>query len=140
VRVSAELDFDQTNRVTETQRTDPELPPISSSSSVEEYTGAGAAGNTPGGVLGPDNIGTPDNGNDSGEYRSESVTVNNPVDTVRDETRRYCPVRRNRERSIPSLDTGVYALRGPPPGARLRPGAVSRAARPRPEEVIARAR
>jgi flagellar M-ring protein FliF len=85
VRVSAELDFDQTNRVTETQRTDPELPPISSSSSVEEYTGAGAAGNTPGGVLGPDNIGTPDNGNDSGEYRSESVTVNNPVDTVREE-------------------------------------------------------
>ena len=81
VTVTADLDYDQTVRTTETQTTDPELPPVSESTATEEYTGA-QAGDA--GVLGPD--GQPITGGDgTGEYRSEASTVNNPVNTVREQ-------------------------------------------------------
>ena len=80
VSVTAELDFDQTVRTTETVETDPEAPPVSSTTETEEYTG-GTGSSTDGGVLGPDNIAVPVEG-DAGEYRRESETVNNPYDTV----------------------------------------------------------
>lgn len=79
VSVTAELDFDQTVRTTETVETDPEAPPVSSTTETEEYTGTGS---TDGGVLGPDNIAVPVEGDGAGEYRRESETVNNPYDTV----------------------------------------------------------
>ena len=79
VNVTAELDFDQTVRTTETVETDPDLPPLSSSTSTEEYTGTGT---TDGGVLGPDNIAVPVDGEGGGTYSSETETVNNPYDTV----------------------------------------------------------
>jgi flagellar M-ring protein FliF len=80
VTVTADLDYDQTVRTTETHTTDEDLPPVSSATSVEEYTGT--ADGT-GGVLGPDNIAVPDVTTDgAGEYRKETATVNNPVDTV----------------------------------------------------------
>jgi len=78
VTVTADLDYDQTVRTTETHTTDPDLPPVSESTAVEEYTGV-AQGDA--GVLGPD--GQPVAvGDGAGEYRSESTTVNNPVNTV----------------------------------------------------------
>jgi flagellar M-ring protein FliF len=83
VTVTADLDYDQTVRTTETHTTDEELPPVSSATSVEEYTGT--ADGT-GGVLGPDNIAVPDaaagTADGAGEYRKETATVNNPVNTV----------------------------------------------------------
>ena len=84
VNVTAELDFDETVRTTETVQTDPELPPVTSATSTEEYTGTSA---NSGGVLGPDNIAVPTDGQGAGEYRRETETVNNPYDTVREELR-----------------------------------------------------
>lgn len=78
VSVSADLDYDQTVRTTETHTTDPDLPPVSESTAIEEYSGV-AQGDA--GVLGPD--GQPVVADDdAGEYRSETSTVNNPVNTV----------------------------------------------------------
>lgn len=82
VTVTADLDYDQSVRTTETLTTDAELPPVSSATSVEAYTG-NADGT--GGVLGPDNIAVPDataTEDGAGEYRKETATVNNPVNTV----------------------------------------------------------
>ncbi len=78
VTVTADLDYDQMVRTTETQTTDAELPPLSESTATEEYTGA-PAGDA--GVLGPEGGAITDTGT-SGEYRSETSTVNNPVNTV----------------------------------------------------------
>lgn len=82
VNVTAELDFDQTVRTTETVQTDPDLPPVTSATTSEEYTGTSAG---TGGVLGPDNIAVPTGNEGAGEYRRETETVNNPYDTVREE-------------------------------------------------------
>jgi len=83
VSVSADLDYDQVARTSETYEVDPEneLPPLSSATTTEEYTGGGPA---VGGVLGPDNIGVPDGAGAGagGEYRKESATVNNPLNKV----------------------------------------------------------
>ncbi len=79
VSVTAELDFDQTARTTETySASDPTLPPINSSTAVEDYVGTG---DVVGGVLGVDGTIT---GGDTGEstYHKESATVNNPINKV----------------------------------------------------------
>lgn len=105
VRVTAELDFDQTIRTTETVETDPDLPPISSSTTTEEYTGTGTDA---GGVLGPDNIAVPGTDTGTGEYRSESSTVNNPYDTVREQlTTAPGSVRRQSVSVVVSRDAGA---------------------------------
>lgn len=78
VSVTADLDYDQVERTTETYTADGELPPLSSSTSSEQYTGTGGA---TGGVLGPDNIAVPGE-QGTGEYLKESETVNNPLNRV----------------------------------------------------------
>lgn len=82
VSVNAVLDFDRAVRTTETVETDPDQPPVSSATTVEEYTGTGSSA---GGVLGPDNIAVPTQDQGAGEYRRETETVNNAVSTVREE-------------------------------------------------------
>lgn len=83
VSVTAELDFDQTARTTETySASDPTLPPINSATTVEDYTGTGQ---TVGGVLGVDGSvtdPTTTSGDGSGTYHKESATVNNPINKV----------------------------------------------------------
>jgi flagellar M-ring protein FliF len=104
VSVTAELDFDQTVRTTETVETDPDLPPLSSSTTTEEYTGNGT---TDGGVLGPDNIAVPVGGEGGGTYSSESETVNNPYDTVTEQlTTAPGSVRRQSISVVVSEDAG----------------------------------
>ena len=83
VSVTAELDFDQSARTTETySASDPTLPPINSATSVEDYTGTGQ---TVGGVLGVDGSVTSPTSNPTdgtGKYHKESATVNNPINKV----------------------------------------------------------
>ncbi|MCB2177508.1 MAG: flagellar M-ring protein FliF [Actinomycetales bacterium] len=83
VSVTAELDFDQTARTTETySASDPTLPPINSATTVEDYTGTGQ---TVGGVLGVDGSVTDTGtttGDGAGTYHKESATVNNPLNKV----------------------------------------------------------
>ncbi len=87
VSVTAELDFDQTARTTETySASDPTLPPINSATTVEDYTGTGQ---TVGGVLGVDGTvsgsttgSPPGAGDGAGTYHKESATVNNPLNKV----------------------------------------------------------
>lgn len=78
VSVVADLDYDQVARTTESYTAEGDLPPVSSATTREEYTGtAGAAG----GVLGPDNIAVPTEAG-GGEYLKETETVNNPLNRV----------------------------------------------------------
>lgn len=105
VSVNAELNFDETVRTTETVETDPDLPPLSSSTTTEEYTGNSSAD---GGVLGPDNIAVPVDGNGAGTYNSESSTVNNPYDTVTEQlTTAPGGVRRQSISVVVSEDAGA---------------------------------
>ncbi len=83
VTVNADLDYDQTVRTTQTQTTDPNLPPVSETKNNEKYTGAAGAA---AGVLGPDNIAVPSGTTGSGDYTSESSTVNNPVNTTTEQS------------------------------------------------------
>src|SRR5690606_29935321 len=104
VSVSADLDFDRTVRTTESVETNPDLPPVSSATTREEYTGEGTAA---GGVLGPDNIAVPTQDQGAGEYRRETETVNNPVSTVREElTTAPGSVRRQSVSVVVSEDAG----------------------------------
>ncbi|TFV64161.1 flagellar M-ring protein FliF [Geodermatophilus sp. DF01-2] len=79
VSVRADLDLDQRNTTSETHVYEEGTPPISESTTTEEYTGNGAA---VGGVLGPEN--QPDAAGGAGEssYNKESTTSNNAVGTV----------------------------------------------------------
>lgn len=83
VSVTAELNRDSTERLTETFSADDDIPPLSSSTVVEEYEGAGQA---VGGVLGPDNIAVPGDGGDAGSYSREEEIVNNSVNKVTEQT------------------------------------------------------
>lgn len=78
VTVTADLDYDKSERQTQTFTSDETLPPVSSSTTTEEYTGAGGSAT---GVLGPDNIAVPWGESGSGEYLKESETVNNPLNS-----------------------------------------------------------
>jgi flagellar M-ring protein FliF len=79
VQVTADLNFDKT--VTQTTRyfADPEVPPLSETSTTESYTAPGAAG--PGGVVGPDGALDPTAGEGEGEtaYQKRSRTQDNSV-------------------------------------------------------------
>lgn len=80
VSVSAELDYDKTARTTETFSSDPDTAPLSESTTVEDYTGGSS---TAAGVLGPDNIGAPAEGETGdGAYHNETSVKNNAVNKV----------------------------------------------------------
>lgn len=83
VSVTADLDYDQTARTSETYTAGEDLPPLSSATTTEEYTGGQ---NAVGGVLGPDGLQTPVDGEGSGAYRKESATVNNTLNKVTEQT------------------------------------------------------
>jgi flagellar M-ring protein FliF len=83
--VTADLDFDATDRTSETFSNEEGVPPLSSTTTTEEYTGGGAA---TGGVLGPDNIQVPAGtaGGADSSYKKESNTSNNAVNKVTEHT------------------------------------------------------
>jgi flagellar M-ring protein FliF len=82
VRVNAQLNFDQTDRTSETYVAPNALPPLSESSSSESYTGAGSgSGGTVGQTWPTLTPGTPDSGS-GGAYNKTNKTVNNPVGKV----------------------------------------------------------
>lgn len=76
VSVSAELDYDKTATTTETFSADPSTPPLSESTTVEQY---GAASGTDAGVLGPDNIAGPTAAAGDSDYYKETAVRNNAV-------------------------------------------------------------
>lgn len=80
VSVSAELNYDQTARTTETFSSDPSAAPLSESTTVEDYTGGST---TAAGVLGPDKLSVPSDGaTGSGAYHNETAVKNNAVNKV----------------------------------------------------------
>lgn len=83
VTVQAELSRDQTQRVSETYTPAEGVPPLSSSTTTEEYTGDGTS---VGGVLGPDNIAVPSDASREGSYTSETEVLNNAVNKVTEQT------------------------------------------------------
>jgi flagellar M-ring protein FliF len=83
VTVQADLSRDQTQRTSETYTPAEGVPPLSSSTTTEEYTGTGTA---VGGVLGPDNIAVPSDTDGSGSYTSEQEVLNNAVNRVTEQT------------------------------------------------------
>ncbi len=83
--VTADLDFDATNRTTESFTAEDGVPPLSATTTTERYTGGGGA---VGGVLGPDNIQVPGGaaGGKDSTYTKESSTSNNAVNKVTEQT------------------------------------------------------
>ena len=81
--VTADLDFDATDRTSETFSAPEDVPPLSSSTTSEEYTGAGGAAT---GVLGPDNIQVPSGTGGDSSYTKTSTTANNSVNKVTEHT------------------------------------------------------
>ncbi|MEU2348225.1 flagellar basal-body MS-ring/collar protein FliF [Modestobacter sp. NPDC049651] len=73
--VRADLDFDKTNTTSETYNYVNGTPPLSSSTTKEDYTGSG---NAVGGILGAEDTGGTGTGGDS-TYGKESTTDNNAV-------------------------------------------------------------
>ena len=89
VRLTADLDFDQTKTTTE-KYTNVAKTPIAGSSTIEKFTGAGAGtGGVLGGsgVLGPDNIAVPSGtaAGGTGNYSKTTATNNNALDRVVEE-------------------------------------------------------
>jgi len=82
VSVTAELGRDATQRTSEVFTPAEGTPPLSETTSTEEYQGGGQA---VGGVLGPDNIAVP-NGGEAGSYTREDQTSNNAVNKVTEHT------------------------------------------------------
>lgn len=77
VTVTATLNFDESQRTTETFGSTPETPPLASSTTTEEYTGTGT---TPTGVLGPGEDGVnPVTTQEGGTYSSTSEDLTNAV-------------------------------------------------------------
>jgi flagellar M-ring protein FliF len=86
VRLTADLDFDQTHTTTE-KFTDSAVKPSASSKTSESFTGTGATtGGALGGVLGPDNINVPAGaGGGTSRYTKTTSTDNNALDRVVEE-------------------------------------------------------
>lgn len=83
VRLTADLDFDQTRTTTE-KFTDSGAKPSAGSKTTEKFTGTGAA---TGGVLGPDNIAVPGGVGGNGNYEKTTETENNALNrTVEERT------------------------------------------------------
>lgn len=92
VNTTAELDFDQTQRESETYNADPSLPALSESNNREAYN---SNPNCVGGVLGPDNIAGPGcapggTGQGTGQYENSQTVRNNAVNKTR-EVRQTAP-------------------------------------------------
>jgi flagellar M-ring protein FliF len=90
VRVTADLDYDQTETKTQKYVADPSTPPLAESKKVETYNGSPTNAGT--GVLGPDNIQVPStiaSANAAG-YGSASETKNNAVGMIT-ENRKSAP-------------------------------------------------
>jgi flagellar M-ring protein FliF len=79
VSVRADVDLDQRSTTSETHTYEEGTPPISSSTTTEEYTGNGAA---VGGILGPENQADAGAGAGDSAYNKESTTANNAVGTT----------------------------------------------------------
>ncbi|NEK57832.1 flagellar M-ring protein FliF [Geodermatophilus sabuli] len=75
VSVRADLDLNRRDTTSKTYNYEAGTPPVSESTSTEDYTGTGAA---VGGVLGPENAPDAAGGGDS-TYNKESTTANNAV-------------------------------------------------------------
>ncbi|GAA2726506.1 flagellar basal-body MS-ring/collar protein FliF [Cellulomonas aerilata] len=84
VAVTADLNYDNTDRTSETFDATADVPPLSSSTTREEYTGAGGA--PVGGVLGPDNIAVPGGGAGDSSYLKETEVLNPAVNKVTEHT------------------------------------------------------
>jgi flagellar M-ring protein FliF len=84
VTVTADLDYDQTQRTTEEFTATEGVPPLASSTTEETYTGAGTGTAT--GVLGPDNIAVPTGTATDGTYSSTTEDVTNAVNKVTEVT------------------------------------------------------
>ncbi len=78
VSVRADVDLDQRDTTSKTYTYEEGTPPVSESTSSENYTGAGGA--VVGGVLGPENMpDAADNAGGDSNYTKESTTANNAV-------------------------------------------------------------
>ncbi|WP_158372747.1 flagellar basal-body MS-ring/collar protein FliF [Cellulosimicrobium cellulans] len=85
VTVTAALNQDQTQRTSEEFSATEGTPPLVSSTTTEEYTGAGSGTAT--GVLGPDNIAVPTGeGDGTGSYTNTTEDVSNAVNKVTEVT------------------------------------------------------
>ena len=84
VTVTADLDYDTTERTQETFTATDGVPPLTERSTLEEYSGAGQTPAT--GVLGPDNIAVPSGEEGDGAYRNETLESNNAVDKLTEHT------------------------------------------------------
>jgi flagellar M-ring protein FliF len=93
VKVTADLDYDQTDTKSQRYVSDPTTPPLSQTKKTETYTGTGMPA---GGVLGPDNVQVPTGAlgtggtGGNGKYANSSQTQDNAVGMVT-ETRRSAP-------------------------------------------------
>jgi flagellar M-ring protein FliF len=79
-QVTTQLDFDKTQRKTESFTSKPNTTPLNESSTTERYTGSG--GNNGTGVLGPDNIQVPNGAGGNGTYSKDTAARQNAVDKV----------------------------------------------------------
>lgn len=106
VTVTAELDFDETHRTTESFTPAEGTPPLTSSTATETYTGAGAGTAT--GVLGPDNVQVPSGGDGDNTYSSETSELQNAVDKSTEVTQ-TAPGRVERQSVAVLVDAGAAA-------------------------------
>lgn len=81
VSVTAELDYDATERTSETFTSNEDVQPLTERTTTEEFNGS----NNATGVLGPDNIAVPNTDQD-GVYTNTSEERNNAVDKVTEHT------------------------------------------------------
>ena len=114
--VTAELDFDQTQRVSEEFTSEPDVEPLSESTQVENYVGAqagvgGALGDN--GVLGMDGQEVAAAIEEQGGYTKESTTRNNAVNKTT-ETTTAAPGAVRRQSVAVVVDTTAAADAGVP--------------------------
>ncbi len=83
VTVTAQLDLDSSQRTTEEYSSTPNTPPLTSSTTTEDYTGTGSGAT---GVLGPDNIAVPGGTGNGGTYNSTTTDVTNPINKATEVT------------------------------------------------------
>ncbi|PZR54126.1 flagellar M-ring protein FliF [Xylanimonas oleitrophica] len=105
VTVSAELNFDATQRTVEEFSATPDTPPLTETVDEESYTGTGGGA---AGVLGPDNIQVPGGANGNGEYSSTSEQRQNAVNKST-ETTTTAPGRVDRQSVAVLLDQEASA-------------------------------
>ncbi|UOY96572.1 flagellar M-ring protein FliF [Arthrobacter gengyunqii] len=80
VAVAADMSYESANRVEESFASPENAPALNEATTTEAYAGGAAGGAA--GVLGPDNIAVPNDGNGDGTFNSETSTRNNAVNKV----------------------------------------------------------